>query len=609
MRNFLSISLLFLLCCTAYVGSAEAKLFPTLYATGGKHSFATEQDLSAGTLSGFKLSLDFEGGKNSNDFSLEGTFNQFSAENLDGGSDLDATVTRLDIIYPLMQKTDWRPFLTVGIGRMFFAGDDKPQDEDLVAYGVGLKHLLTEYLTLRAEWRHALLFNRDDGNIDNYEYTASIGYTFGKRKPRVKKPKPQPEPQPEPKTEPEISDDDDRDGVKNPVDRCPGTPAGIKVDRAGCAEQTPGRSTAPAQEVVPDQKPQALPAEETVVVAAVPAAAPALSEPAPLQEETIRQPAQAVAEQQETPPAYVLPELPTVIAIQTLPAEAPTLAVSAAETVTAPQPASADESPGAAAMPKPDEVVPRLPVATAAAQSAESAPQQPQQPSQRQPEYAASKAATGRIGPDAPAALFDQQQVADNKIKTAEQASESVAVAPASQQQLPVNAPSLAAVAATPLTAAVTEPAAAAAQERPARSLAEQFPQPPPVPTLATMTEQPSPAQAPPHAAAAEATAAPPAEQLKTEQLAAVPAIAGAAPSGAGAKAQAVPAAEPPAIPVCSGLPPHALLMLGKAGAELFQVPVAARQKQPKPFRADASVAKKSHIPAASFAFDVWRLA
>jgi outer membrane protein OmpA-like peptidoglycan-associated protein len=123
------------------------------------------------------------------------------------------------------------------------------------------------------------------------------------------------------------------------------------------------------------------------------------------------------------------------------------------------------------------------------------------------------------------------------------------------------------------------------------------------------MTEQPSPAQAPPHAAAAEATAAPPAEQLKTEQLAAVPAIAGAAPSGAGAKAQAVPAAEPPAIPVCSGLPPHALLMLGNAGAELFQVPVAERQKQPKPFRADASVAQKSHIPTASFAFDVWRLA
>jgi len=88
--------------------------------------------------------------------------------------------------------------------------------------------------------------------------------------------------------------------------------------------------------------------------------------------------------------------------------------------------------------------------------------------------------------------------------------------------------------------------------------------------------------------------------ELPTEQILA------AAPTGP--VEQPAPKEVPIAIPECSGLPPHAILMLGNSGSNLLHVPVDSIQSQPEPFIADAKVAKKSHVPTASFDFDVWLL-
>jgi len=439
-RKSIILSLLLLVYCAAFAGPASAKLFFSLYATGGVHSFANEQDLESDSLNGFKLCLDFEGAKGAPDFSLEGSYNQFSAENLLDGSPLDTTVARVDIVYPLLQKTKWRPFLTVGIGRMMFDGDDnRPQDEDVVAYGAGLKYLLTEYLTLRAEGRHELLFNREDGNIDNYEYTASIGYTFGKRKPSKKKPKPPQAPTPAPAPEPVVSDDDDQDGVKNPVDRCPGTPVGIKVDSSGCAEQTPGR------------------------------------------------------------PAYVLPALPTVIAISELPAPA-----------------------------------------------------------------------------------------------------ESVPLAAAPQSLVPLTPPPTGAAVETPVSADSAQTALAAGRSSAPLSVPQPLSAPLAVPPLAAVAGLSAAEEPTPDAGVGEAAS------IVAKDQSAGPTGLAAAPTGP--VAEAAPQAVPISIPACSGLPPHAILMLGKSDSDLLHVSVDEVQQQPQPFRPETNIAKKTHVPTASFEFDVWRL-
>lgn len=274
MHKILPHSLLILLALIGFADGAAAKTYFSVYGNGGVYEFSGVQNIEPKALASIKLALDIEGGKKDYDLSLEATYGLISANNEFDDETVNSSVARLDVLYPLRQKGSLRPFLSVGIGRMFFDGNEnKPNDEDLVAYGGGLKYLITDCITLRAEGRHQLLFNRQAGNVDNYEYTGGVGYTFGKCKPKKKEPKVVEEVALEPIEEAPILDDDDLDGIKNPVDRCPGTPEGIKVDSNGCAEKTET-----AEEPLIEQLPAefALPALPMIV--AIPATVPTGSE-------------------------------------------------------------------------------------------------------------------------------------------------------------------------------------------------------------------------------------------------------------------------------------------------------------------------------------------
>jgi outer membrane protein W len=73
-----------------------------------------------------------------------------------------------------------------------------------------------------------------EARLDPWIYGIGIGYRFRSAKPL---PEPAPEPvaaAPEPPPPPEKCADTDADGVCDADDKCPGTAAGTKVDRAGC---------------------------------------------------------------------------------------------------------------------------------------------------------------------------------------------------------------------------------------------------------------------------------------------------------------------------------------------------------------------------------------
>lgn len=76
--------------------------------------------------------------------------------------------------------------------------------------------------------------------IDPWIYGVHVGYRFGKPEPApapVAAPPPAPAPAPPPPPPPPA--DSDGDGVVDANDKCPGTPAGVKVDSVGCPlEQT-----------------------------------------------------------------------------------------------------------------------------------------------------------------------------------------------------------------------------------------------------------------------------------------------------------------------------------------------------------------------------------
>ena len=75
--------------------------------------------------------------------------------------------------------------------------------------------------------------------IDPMVYTVSIGRRFGSPKPPAPEPVAAPAPAPTPPPPPPPPADSDGDGVVDSADKCPGTPAGTKVDKVGCPlEQT-----------------------------------------------------------------------------------------------------------------------------------------------------------------------------------------------------------------------------------------------------------------------------------------------------------------------------------------------------------------------------------
>jgi OOP family OmpA-OmpF porin len=69
--------------------------------------------------------------------------------------------------------------------------------------------------------------NRDNNNL---LFTVGINFLFGGEKKTIVAATRAAEPA----AAPEVIPDSDRDGVPDNLDKCPGTPAGVKVDRDGC---------------------------------------------------------------------------------------------------------------------------------------------------------------------------------------------------------------------------------------------------------------------------------------------------------------------------------------------------------------------------------------
>lgn len=101
--------------------------------------------------------------------------------------------------------------------------------------GFGAIARLTRNLGLRAEARGYYVFNDSayPGSDPLLDLRVNLGlqYAFGTVIPAT------------------VDGDDDHDGVRNSIDRCPGTPAGTAVDRNGCPLPPPVKAPPPAPEV------------------------------------------------------------------------------------------------------------------------------------------------------------------------------------------------------------------------------------------------------------------------------------------------------------------------------------------------------------------------
>jgi OmpA-OmpF porin, OOP family len=134
------------------------------------------------------------------------------------GQDVDLETYRLDALYHFNDTDGVQPYLLVGGGKQGFDYGNWDIENDMVNVGGGLKVAINEVLSLRSELR---VINDLERELTHYSVGLGLNFLLGG----------QSAPAPIKTVAPR---DADGDGVVDAQDRCPGTPAGTRVDANGC---------------------------------------------------------------------------------------------------------------------------------------------------------------------------------------------------------------------------------------------------------------------------------------------------------------------------------------------------------------------------------------
>ncbi|AII14314.1 outer membrane fibronectin-binding protein [Campylobacter iguaniorum] len=119
----------------------------------------------------------------------------------------------------------------MGLGYQEFTKEANDVDDGGFAQaGLGLKYKVTDNFALKAEARDLLDWNQGDST---FLYSLGFAVSFGEAVKAAPAAVVAPVAPAKTEVKPAIGDED-KDGVFDNVDRCPGTPAGVVVDEYGC---------------------------------------------------------------------------------------------------------------------------------------------------------------------------------------------------------------------------------------------------------------------------------------------------------------------------------------------------------------------------------------
>ena len=153
------------------------------------------------------------------------------------GTNTDFWLFHLDALYHLFPEEQVNPYIAFGGGA--YNIDPKGFDSNidpLFNYGLGVKYSFTDWAAFRADARHIIAINQVDEFNDvatdlhnNLSFDVGLTFSIGGVMP-----------------------DTDGDGVYDRKDKCPNTPAGVKVDKDGCPLDTDGDGVADYLDKCPD---------------------------------------------------------------------------------------------------------------------------------------------------------------------------------------------------------------------------------------------------------------------------------------------------------------------------------------------------------------------
>lgn len=193
----------------------------------GGYTFQGNQNTETSPVFGFRLGYNL-----TDSWALEGVVDYLKAD-LEGAGGGSIEMLRYggDLLYNFIPKSSLVPYLAAGFGGFSV---DNSKSRAIFNYGGGVKWFMTDNVALRADVR-GLNYSLNKEIYTNVEYTLGLHIAVGAPKPAPKPIEPVQEVV-APKAAPVVAPpaDSDGDGVIDERDKCPGTPAGVKVDSQGC---------------------------------------------------------------------------------------------------------------------------------------------------------------------------------------------------------------------------------------------------------------------------------------------------------------------------------------------------------------------------------------
>jgi OOP family OmpA-OmpF porin len=217
-----------ILASSAMAAHAEFTVSPMV----GYHMFDNDNGLEDGTNTG-SIALGYRVNPS---VGLEARFGQTQADFQGAAGDARFQNTTLDAYYRFNTANNFQPYVLVGGGQSRIKVENAGLgngtfDTTIVNAAVGAFYQLANNLSLRGEIRGVQYV--EDSQQNNVDGIASVGvlYAFGGSKAAAAAPAVL---APVAPVAPVVDGDDDKDGVANSIDKCPGTPTTVVVDANGC---------------------------------------------------------------------------------------------------------------------------------------------------------------------------------------------------------------------------------------------------------------------------------------------------------------------------------------------------------------------------------------
>ena len=221
--------LLVLLSSLLFASSYKYEITPTIGGVMPEGNLDLDDQLSYGLRFGVNVDYIFD----QIEFGYERSDN-VDYDNSNQSTDISRYFVNVIKLYPLKDKLSLYSLIGLGYENLSKDFADN-EDSGFFNYGLGLKYMITDRFSLRAEVRHAIKFDHGDNNLF---YTVGFVIPFGKKA--------------EPVAKPVVIGDDDHDGVNNNLDICPNTPAGVSVDSKGCELDSDGDGVVDSKDMCPN---------------------------------------------------------------------------------------------------------------------------------------------------------------------------------------------------------------------------------------------------------------------------------------------------------------------------------------------------------------------